>query len=243
MPLDQLEVKREQFRVELELLQERRAMRPHRPYHYTLKDFAGDRASVLASIRTAREPDAPKAGQDAFCWFHHEKLLLSFFFGDFKAAVHHSTRRREMGAHPFSSIEEASGLLFEGLAHLTEAGRLEKGRRSALAVARRCKKMLDRFARAAPDYCLGKALLLKAELSKRSKNYHDVTTIYRTAIGTLRTGGVAMEEIIAHELMASYLASKNKAEESKGALEKAIKVCKQWGAKGKAVMLEAKLIS
>mmetsp|Transcript_11530 Transcript_11530/g.26702 ORF Transcript_11530/g.26702 Transcript_11530/m.26702 type:complete len:161 (-) Transcript_11530:166-648(-) len=130
-------------------------------------------------------------------------------------------------------------MLFDGLSNLCLYKETRKMRRKHLSVARAWIKMIDRLAGTAPDFCLGKLFLLKAELASvsRRKNNYDVVKFYKCAIALCQKGGLLMEEAIANERTGKYFASVGKEIEAQPHLEQACQLYQKWGAGGKVAKL------
>ena len=167
-------------------------------------------------------------------------VLCIFFLGDMEAAVHYAAEFRRLAKLVAGSISLAAIYQLETLACIALYRQTRK--RHLVVVARRNARLLANLAKKAPDFCLGKSFLLKAELGslkamkKKKKNTNktivDDTVLhhYKCAVSLAGSYKILSDEAVACELTGRYLV-RDCQNESEGLyyIGKACEVYQQWG--------------
>jgi len=137
-------------------------------------------------------------------WARKLQALICFLLCDYEGAVAQLAASGQPMA--MESIDMTSYSLCDSLAkvaHFKESGRRN---RRLVAQARRYGKVLNRIARTAKDFCLGKHALLQAELASLSPRKKEAATRnFLFAISYAEARNNRFDAAIAHETYGRYL--------------------------------------
>ena len=173
-------------------------------------------------------------------WIHQQRCIVNYVFGNFETSLAEGDKAGKSGYHPYESVDIGIGILFHGLACLAVCRSPLHNRRKLIAKAKRYIILLEKISRGAPEYCLGKVFLLKAELSVVHEKFDDARSHYISAIAISSKGGLLLEEAIANERAGRLMYA---LEDNRAAIffNEAISVFQKWGAKAKSKRLRDEL--
>jgi len=173
-------------------------------------------------------------------WIHCHKCATSYIFGDFEMALAEGNLAQRCGDPPYKGVDIAFGIVFHGLACLAVCQTAGNNQRKLIANAKRHMKLIERISHGAPEYCLGKLFLLRAELSVVRGQFDKARSEYISAIALATKSALLMDLGVANERAGRFMQMLG---DPRGLplLNEAVVVFEKWGAKSKARMLREKL--
>jgi signal transduction histidine kinase len=182
-----------------------------------------------------------EAAQDrsAILTLHYLKCVLAAAFGAWDRALESSDRAAEYDDSLSTQVFEGSYGFFRAL---TLAVALRRGMvhdaKSAATELIRHESDLRRWARGAPGNFAHRYALVRAERLRALGETRDIERLYAAAIEGAATSRIKLEEGIAEELYADFLASKGDEGGARVRLRRAYHAWSDWGAWAKAEALE-----
>ena len=200
---------------------------------------------ALAGIRVPVDSDDFVGNEEAF--YLTAKLVAEYVLDNHEEAVRLGSQQlHHLNLHRIEVSVFHTAYAMACLALYKKNGRSRK----LLVAARRKAKMIDKLALKAQEFCLPKKHLLRAELQslssfrgrkQRNKWFDETLQVYNCAIALASKAGLLMEEAIAYEAGARFMADCGKSPVVY--LEKAQALYVRWGATVKADQLQSKLAS
>jgi histidine kinase len=243
-PLNELNDRMMNFTGELRMLKQESMVNMNKPLRYMIEALIGNdnECTVSASagnpIRGGHfESDHVYAG----CWIHFQRCIVTYIFGDFETAVIEGSKAKSCVASPYQTVDLACMLLFDGLASLGLCQQPGRHRRHLITTAKRHISVIEKISCGAPEYCLGKVFLLRAELSVTTRKFDKAHSEYISAIALSSKGGLLMEEAIANERAGRCMQILGDSR-STAFLNEALELYEKWGAKAKACRLRTEIL-
>lgn len=169
------------------------------------------------------------------------KLLLAYYFGDYRDAINYVTQAQ-------SYIVAVSGSFFVPIfyfyAALTHLARLpiqsEQEQSEILTIAQTHQMTLAQFAHQAPMNHQHKVDLIEAEKQRVWGENYVAGDYYDRAIAGAKENGYIQEEALANELAAKFYLNWGKEKVAAGYMQEAYYCYAQWGANAKVADLETR---
>jgi histidine kinase len=240
-PLQELKTHMMNITEQMRMLKQELLVNLNKPFLYMIEAFIGDTAARVDSYDTFREQklfDSKHSTPEA--WIHNQRCIVAYVFCDYEMAVSEGNLARRKLDHPYTNVDLAMGVFFHGLACLALSQKNGQNRRKLIRVAKRHISLLDRITIGAPEYCLGKLFLLRAELSAIRKKFDLARSQYISAIALSAKGSILMEEAVANERAGRFMQKLGDPRAS-DFLHEALAVFQKWGAESKVKRLREEL--
>ena len=240
-PLQELKDHMMSITKEMRMLKQEVLVNLNKPFIHMIEAFIGNTTGSVDSYVTFREHklfDLNYSSPDA--WIHNQRCIVAYVFCDYETAVSEGNLARRSLDHPYTNVDLAMGISFHGLACLALSQKIGQNRRKSIRVAKRHIALLDRITIGAPEYCLGKLFLLRAELSVIRKKFDTARLQFITAIALSAKGSFLMEEAVANERAGRFMQMIGDPRAS-DFLHEALAVFQKWGAESKVKRLRDEL--
>lgn len=158
-------------------------------------------------------------------WSHINRLWLYYMFGHSEKAFFHAQAAMATGLLT-GDVHVHFVLLLVGLSDIENAR--HKGIRR-LKYARKCIKLLAKYADHAPCNYLGRMYLLKAELASLEKNHVKALKSFTCAIAISNDSGFIFESAIAYERAAREFVRIGEVDRANVFFDDAITMYRKWG--------------
>jgi hypothetical protein len=212
-----------------------------RSLHLLVKNFLG-RAHVDVSNSTEEfcneeEYDDVKSPSNMVVgWTHVHRLWLYYMFGRFDRSFFHAQAvvSKGMLTKGGASTSRPFILLVVGLADIAYARSLGIQR---LTYARKCIRMIRKFAHHAPSNFLGKQYLLEAELASFQNKHNQALQGFVCAIALAKDAGMIIDAALGYELAAKALSRASRPQRADLFFDDAVLMYRKWGSVPKATHL------
>ena len=176
-------------------------------------------------------------------WKSYHCMYIYYFMGLYNEASREAKIAIKYDTFPFRSFDVTCFPLLVGLshiAHMREVG----SRRKLIRSVRSALKMLSNYSQTTPSFCLGKKLLLRAEMRAfSSRHRHLAFQDYVGAMSVYYKEGITHEGAIANELCARYLVNTGRHVESQQYFEDSIQLYIKWGCQDKVSKLRREVLA
>ncbi|MDM7994371.1 MAG: AAA family ATPase [Acidobacteriota bacterium] len=190
----------------------------------------------LMMPRHLRELDFP-----CLYMLYLHKLLLDYFFGDFKQAVDAATYRHQFAGRGRGFPYDSTVWLYDSLARLAYLRENpESDPAPHLQQIEANSKNLQTWVQYSPVNYFHKFQLVEAERFRNSGDRIHAMEAYDAAIRSARENGFIREEAAANELAGSFFLDWNKATIARAYLEEAVRCYTDWGADAKVAQLKSR---
>lgn len=171
--------------------------------------------------------------------FYIKKMMLSYLFEDYEAALEMSRKSEDAVHASFGLYHTVEHVFYTAVTLCAVAERSSPDRqRTLLLEARRCERRLDRWAREAPDNFRHLYLLARAERLRIRDRVKQAERAYEQAVECAHMQGYVQFTAMAAEKAAAFYAAQNRAEASRLCMAEAYRLYGQWGAISKVKQLE-----
>ena len=165
------------------------------------------------------------------------RLWLAYLFGDYYLAANMAKSSRniqDVAPGVFEVVEQA---FYDGL---TSCVMMKEGRQWKISAQKSMEK-LQKWARACPDNCLHKYLLLKAEYIAATGRDFKAWKVYREALVAAEDSGFLQDEALTYERMGRFAIGQNDFSFASHSIARSHQLYMAWGAQAKGVLLETEL--
>src|SRR6202011_60827 len=173
------------------------------------------------------------------CWYWIRKLQARFLAGDYASALEASLRAQPLLWTSPSYFEKAEYVFYSALSHAASSDAAPASqRRQYVEEMAAHHGQLQLWAVNCADNFENRAALVGAEMARIDGRDVDAMRLYEQAIGSARANGFVHNEALAHELAASFYASRGFEKIARAYLQDARHGYLRWGADGKVRQLE-----
>jgi predicted ATPase len=172
---------------------------------------------------------------------YYNKLILSFYMGQYRQAAQHARHMNIYINGGFSSVALVVAAFFESLTLLMLA-RESRGLQKIKAVTRveRLLKKLEKWAGHAPYNNLHRFELVSAQLAWTTGKFDEAADLYAKAISDAKQNGFCQDEATACEMAGCFMLATGNPNEGKLLLAQSRQLYGLWGASAKVRQMEEK---
>ena len=175
----------------------------------------------------------------ALCYFHFHKLMLSYLFSDYAAAIQHAIKAKQYSAAIAGLYVVPLFNFYESLAYLAQYSQeTESGQAEIIKIVTAAQELLAEWAKSTPMNFQHKFWLVEAERHRVLGNKLEAIENYDRAIAGAKKHGYIQEEALANELAAQFYFEWGKEKIAPIYLQEAYFGYVCWGAKAKVKDLE-----
>ncbi|MEH6470335.1 MAG: AAA family ATPase, partial [Halopseudomonas sp.] len=175
----------------------------------------------------------------AICLHHFYKALLSYLFGEYKAAAQHCDSGRQFLPYIGGTYTFAFYLFLEALSRLAlMAGPEGAEQPSDLANVSKILKQIQLWAKHSPGNHRHHAYLIQAELCRIRQRDNQASELYDQAIEQAKINGFPLVEALANELAGRFYLANNRPTIAGSYLGQARKCYQDYGAEAKLVQMD-----
>lgn len=197
-----------------------------------------DESKITDMISQAKESH----DEMALAFINYYLLVLAYVFNDYEAAAEEARRMQRITSPPYLHPSMSSPYVFYALALLAVYNnRHGYARRRILSIARRCVKKLKNFSLHTPENCLGKALLLQAEVAAVTGKNREARCYFESAISVTTRYHDCMMLAIACERAGRFSSACGDESLATRYFREAHSAYREWGATAKAERLEKEM--
>ena len=167
------------------------------------------------------------------------RLWLSYLFGDYAKAFDLAASSRniqQVAPGVFEVIEQA---FYDGLTACAVMCTPSASKSKCKAIARKSIAKMSVWARATPDNCKHKLLLLKAEYAVATGKTAKATKFYKEAVSATSDSGFVQDEALTYERFGAFKEGEGDKETAARCLARSHQLYLTWGASAKADKLES----
>lgn len=240
-PLDQLEKETDVFSKSFLQLNQETQYHYNEIYRQAMRSLMGldeDPMSLVGEAIDAKAMLLIKQEKDdkaAVFFIHFNRMLISYLFGDYRAALEYANLAMALEEAVLSKFEIPNLYFYRALSALALANdeKSNMRKRAHLKIARKGLKKLSYFAKYAPENYLHKATILRSQIALATNHLDESRVLVDTAISQAGRQGFIHEEALAYELAALAYIRFGRQDLGKYYLNIAFNLYQEWGAKAK----------